>query len=152
MTQQPTASYQNGSLVTTSGKREVLCTVCGAVVSSEETEPDDSMIESAYKASCSEFSYTDVARNPDAYDGASAVFRGKVVQVMQQGNIYILRVNKDSDYNSTVYVTYLADEGAPRILEDDVVTLWGSLNGLMTYETIFGASVTIPSFVALYVE
>ncbi len=152
VTQQPTASYQNGSLVTTSGKREVLCTVCGAVISSEEIEPDDSMIESAYKASCSEFSYTDVARNPDAYDGASAVFRGKVVQVMQQGNIYILRVNKDSDYNSTVYVTYLADEGAPRILEDDVVTLWGSLNGLMTYETIFGASVTIPSFVALYVE
>ena len=39
----------------------------------------------------------------------------------------------------------------PSNSRDDYITLWGTLNGLETYTTIFGASVTIPSFVALYI-
>ena len=39
-----------------------------------------------------------------------------------------------------------------KILEDDVITLWGTLDGTETYETIFGASVTIPRFEALYIQ
>lgn len=37
-----------------------------------------------------------------------------------------------------------------RFLEDDIVTFYGTYDGLYTYETILGASVTIPSVTARY--
>jgi hypothetical protein len=39
-----------------------------------------------------------------------------------------------------------------RILEDDIVTIWGTSAGLYTYETVMGSELTIPSLVANYVE
>lgn len=150
--QQPIVSFADGTSYVTPGKREQKCTVCGQVVSTEEYQPADAEIESIFKDSCSEFSYDDVARNPDNYNGNQAVFSGRVVQVMQQGNTYVLRVNKDNDYDCTMYVTYYASVGVPRILEDDYLTIWGTLEGLATYQSIFGASITIPKFDAAYVQ
>lgn len=150
--QEPSVSFDTGKRVDIPGKQEQYCTVCGAVVGSQEIQPTEEQAKEAFKASCSEFSYDQAARDPDSLNGSHSTFSGRVVQVMQQDNLYILRVNKDNDYDCTVYVVYLAKEGAPRILEDDNITLWGTLSGLETYTTIFGASVTIPSFTALYVE
>jgi hypothetical protein len=39
-----------------------------------------------------------------------------------------------------------------RILEDDIIAMYGKLAGLETYETIFGSSVTIPRFYAQYID
>lgn len=149
--QEPSVSYETGVRVDTPGRQEQHCTVCGALISSVEIQPTDEQAAEAFKAACSDFSYDQAARDPDGLNGSLSTFSGRVIQVMQEGNLYVLRVNKDNDYSCTVYVIYMASEGAPRILEDDYITLWGTLNGLETYTTIFGASVTIPSFVALYV-
>lgn len=150
--QEPSVSYETGQRVDVPGKREQTCTVCGAVIASEEIQPTEEQATEAFKAACATFSYDQAARDPDSLNGNLSTFSGRVVQVMQQDNIYVLRVNKDNDYDCTIYVIYMAEEGAPRILEDDNITLWGTLNGLETYTTIFGASVTIPSFVAIYIE
>lgn len=149
--QEPSVSFETGTRVNTPGRQEQHCTVCGALINSIETQPTEEQATEAFKAACSEFSYDQAARDPDSLNGSLSTFSGRVVQVMQDGNLYVLRVNKDNDYSCTVYVVYMASDGAPRILEDDYITLWGTLNGLETYTTIFGASVTIPSFVALYV-
>lgn len=39
-----------------------------------------------------------------------------------------------------------------RILEDDIITIYGELTGEKTYTTVMGASMTIPSFSASYVD
>lgn len=150
-TQEASVSFASGQRVATKGKREQKCTACGAVLKTEEFEPTEQQNMDAFKTSCPSFSYNDVARNPDQFNGSYATFTGKVIQVMENSGIYTLRVNKDSDYSSTILVTYFATEGSPRILEDDVITFWGTLSGVTTYESIFGQSITIPSFTAAYI-
>lgn len=108
-----------------------------------------------YKASCQSYSYKTIARDPDQYKGQKAVFTGKVVQVMESGGSISLRVNVTKAryfYEDTVYVSYSPKDGEGRILEDDIITMWGTLDGIKTYETVMGASVSIPQLNAKYIQ
>lgn len=143
----------NGSPVP--GKRVRKCTVCGKEVKSEEINLSDDEIESLYKKSCSSPSFDEVARNPDDYEGDRVKFTGEVIQVMQDGDTYTLRVNVTPvsyGYTDTIMVAYTAPEGASRILEDDVLTFYGLMGGMYTYESIFGASITVPLLIAQYAD
>ena len=101
-----------------------------------------------------------VSRNPDKFEGQTVQFTGYVLQVMENQftsyeddsgthmsfNNYALRVTTKGKYDDVVYVMlpYDAVEGGGRLLEGDKVTIYGTYDGLETYETIFGASVTLP--------
>lgn len=111
----------------------------------------------AYKDSCENISYEDIARNPDNYVGKNIHFYGQVIQVMEDGNDVTLRVaTKKSDYgywnDDVVLVAYTREEGESRILEDDMVNLYGVCAGTTSYETVRGDTLTIPSMVAKYVD
>ena len=141
------------------GLRTCSCTVCGNVLESEEFERSPEEIEAEYKASCKTFTYKEIARNPGGYEGELAVFTGEVVQVQQEQLLglmfYVLRVNVTKSgryYDDTVYVSYTTTTDAPRILEDDIIVMYGELTGEKTYTTVMGASVTIPSFSAEYID
>ncbi len=108
-----------------------------------------------YKNACKTYSYKEVARNPENYKGKFAYFKGKVVQVMESNYMTTLRVNvtvgKYGYYEDTIYVEYYNIHSG-RILEDDIVNIYGMLDGLETYTTIMGGSVTIPRISAMYIE
>ena len=82
---------QDGKAV--SGLRSYSCTVCGKELGSESIELSAEEIESYFKEGCSALTYEQVARDPDAYKGEKATFTGEVIQVMQEGDTYTLRVN-----------------------------------------------------------
>lgn len=88
--------------------------------------------------------YAEYARNPDYHIGEMIRFNGTVVQVIEgiEYNHYRVAVNGNS--NNIFYVTYTPSEGSERILEDDLVTVFGVFDGLYTYETVMGSEVTIP--------
>lgn len=138
------------------GTKQQKCTECGAVLAEEEFTLTPEEIKAAYIADCDTFSYREISRNPGQYKGEKAKFQGRVIQVMQEEYlgflIYVLRVNVDGGYSNTIYVTYYASKDDPRILEDDWVTMYGELAGEKTYETVMGASVTIPQFDAEYID
>lgn len=139
------------------GERTQECTVCGAVIKTEEYELSAAEKESIFKSGCQTFSYEQVARDPDSYFLQHCVFTGKVVQVMEDDGDFALRVNvtKTSySYTDTIYVYYMksANEGKTRILEDDIITIYGYNFGLMSYESVLGAEITIPSVVAEYID
>ncbi len=144
------------------GERTKTCTVCGSIVEKEEYEMSAEEVKADYIASCKTYSYNEIARNPDAYKGKRAKFTGEVIQVQQESFyglvIYVLRVDVTKTgsyyvhYEDTVYVTYYATADEPRILEDDIITMYGELEGEKTYTTVLGSSVTIPEFSAEYIE
>ena len=103
-----------------------------------------------YKADCKSRSYDDLARYPSKYIDKKIKFSGKVLQVMSGA----LRVAKDDDYDHVIYVitTYADELPDGNILEDDHITVYGEGGGEETYETVLGASVTIPKIYAAYVE
>lgn len=110
-----------------------------------------------FKKSCVEVAYEDLARNPENYKGQNLKFKGEVIQCDQEyGTSYYARVNVTLDeydfYTDTIYVTFEIPEGADKILEDDIVELYGICQGAETYTSIFGEQITLPSLEALYVE
>lgn len=113
-------------------------------------------IVSDYKNKCTSYSYDTIARNPDLYKGEKAVFTGEVVQTIESSIDVAYRVNITETtygYKDTIYVSYSgADKSDGRILDGDIITIWGTINGLKTYDTILGSSITIPSVYAKYVK
>ena len=112
--------------------------------------------EATYKASCQSIAYDDLARNPDNYKGKNVKFTGKVVQVIEDnsGSTYRINVTKGkySSWDDTVLVAYSPSSSSNRILEDDIVTFYGLSGGLYTYKSTMGASITIPSVYAKYID
>jgi DNA-directed RNA polymerase subunit RPC12/RpoP len=99
--------------------------------------------------------YTSLMRNPDTYKGSIVYFRGKILQVQQKSNNnYILRIATKEDsylgyYDNVIYVDYYSSN---RVLEDDVVDIWGKFVGLKTYQAVLGNDITIPEVNALHYE
>lgn len=108
--------------------------------------------ESDFKASCSLIDYKDAARNPSKYKGANVKFTGKVIQV--QGDVMRVNVTQGSYgiWSDTIYVNYLPRSSANRILEDDIITLYGTMEELKTYTTVMNSSMTIPQMTAKYID
>lgn len=109
-----------------------------------------------YIASCKTYKYKDIARNPDKYNGKRAKFKGEVVQVIEGYLSTTLRVDvtkgKYGIYTDTMYVVYTPKSSTEsRILEDDIITIYGELAGIESYETVMGAKVSIPRINAEYI-
>ena len=65
---------------------------------------------------------------------------------------YTLRVNVAKGeygfWDDAVYVTYTGE----RLLEDDIIALYGKVKGRKTYAAVLGNQITIPKVEALLVE
>ena len=103
-----------------------------------------------YAADCVSVSGSDVARNPDQYNGQKVVISGRVVQVSD--GVLGTVVYRVSVGNDTWYVTYELPDGADRILEDDNITCYGICTGTKTYKTVLGSRLTVPSMEMEYVS
>ena len=107
-------------------------------------------------SNCQRYSYKEIFRNSENYIGKYAVFTGEVIQVMDYNEFYDVRINVTKNeygyYEDTIYAIIPKNYFQGRILEDDIVTIHGRLSELMTYKSIFGADITIPSMYVRYTE
>lgn len=93
----------------------------------------------------SDYTYTQIARSPDSYKDTRVKFRGKVLQEGDAGDsVRYICLAVDSDYNSVLFVTYTSDQTSVKILEDDIITVYGTVIGDYSYETVMGAEVALP--------
>ncbi len=97
--------------------------------------------------------YNELARNTEDYVGDIIYYRGQVIQVQEvRDRRVVLRVNVTEGsygiWKDTVWVNY---EG-PRVLEDDIVHIWGKVKGRRTYIAVLGNQVTIPEIDAVVLE
>ena len=88
---------------------------------------------------------------------------GEVIQVQESswGNTVNLRINvtketyeyiSDVTWTDTIFATVEIPDGADRILEDDVINFWGTCDGMYTYESVLGSSVSLPKIDIKYYE
>lgn len=141
---------------TKKGTHVMYCKVCNTQVKSEKFSLTDEELKELYKKNCKSISYDALSRTPDEYEGEYVRFSGVVLQVCSEASssryYSTYRVATSGSYNNVVLL-YVDNYGSKnRILEDDKITFYGTSEGLYTYETVLGASVTIPSVVAKYVE
>lgn len=114
--------------------------------------PKPTLSPKEMRAQFEAYDYKTVARDPDNYLTEYIKVEGTVVQVMEGDVITMLRVAQDDDYDQIWYVEYIRPEEAPRVLEKDMVTVYGLCSGLITYETALGSSISIPGLTTVLVD
>lgn len=93
--------------------------------------------------------YDQLARRPDDYEGEKVKFTGKVIQVLEGDAINNIRFAVNSNYDTLLLCKYNKNIVESRVLEDDVITIYGTSGGLFTYESVAGTSITLP---LVYIE
>lgn len=112
--------------------------------------------EKDFKEECEVYTYEQLARNPDKIKGKKVKLTGQVIQVMQGVSSVELRINITKEdygyYDDTIYALYIPKVGEDKILEEDVITVWGIAQGDYSYTSILGSSITLPFVNIHYVE
>lgn len=89
--------------------------------------------------------YDNLARDPDKYKGNKVVFQGKVIQVMEGDDYTQYRLAVNSDYDTVALIEITADKLSSRVLEDDIITIYGESMGTITYDSTLGGKITVPA-------
>lgn len=114
-----------------------------------------------YISDCTEISYNDLARSPDKYIGEKLKITVEIQQVLSNGfssNAY--RCYEDYDIHSgdsyldkEWYVEYSLNDDESRILENDIITFYGTYDGTSKLErALTGVTDYVPTLQAKYCE
>lgn len=131
----------------------------GGAASHKPSEEAANMSEKDFKAACQEVEYKDLMRNIENKVGDKVLFTGKVKQVVYESESgdspsqYRVGVTYDEDigwYDDDIMLYFTRGESS-RLLEDDIITIYGEVTGSETYTTVLGASVTVPAITGVYV-
>lgn len=114
---------------------------------------------SDYKSKCSAIDFETLARNPNAHKGKFYVVTGQVIQVQNISGGVLVRMNITKNENEyytfwedTIIATIPIGKNDDRILEDDIITIWGKCAGEYTYIAVLGNEVSLPKIDAKYYE
>lgn len=108
-----------------------------------------------FKASCKTISFDQLDKNPDSYAGQNVKFTGEIVQISEYGDSTEMRVSvTQTEYgfwsaDDVIFVTYEKKTG---LVKDNIITIYGTVEGSYTYTSIIGAQITVPKIVARHIE
>ncbi len=135
----------------------ILLIVVGVSISSmqdqqqEELQTPTMSLNEVKLAALYGLEYDTLLRHNEDYVGDIVFYRGEVVQVIHRfDETYLLVVAPESEEWSLdrLAVHY----SGPRILEDDIVDIYGTVTGLHESTTVLGAQNISPEIDALYLE
>ncbi len=116
------------------------------------------MDEEDYKSLCKEITYDELARNGNNLIGEKVRIKGQIIQVSYDEGIgkseYRVATKEDEFglwFDDVVYLFYDHSDNA-KLLEDDIITIYGEISGDYTYESVGGGNITIPSIAGVYVD
>lgn len=137
------------------GTRVKKCKVCDEVVEREEYELSEEERLKWLKNNCESGLYEKISRDPAQYMDAYVKFSGEVIQVCSEAKsaseYSTYRVATKNGYDDVILIAVL-NYGKSRILEGDKITVYGQFADLYTYESVMGASITIPLVYVLEYE
>ena len=139
------SSLKASSSTTPSSSRESSSSSSSSVPSKPKVTVDND------KANYSEVDYNSWNHDEIAVDTKVRVY-GKVLQAMEDGKAYTLRVAINDDYDKIILVSIPSEYNNRVIAEDDHITLYGLVKGRQSYETVFKATKTLPLMVAYMYE
>ena len=128
------------------------------IAEQEAEEKRKQQEELEFKASCQTYTFEQMARNPENFKGTNVKVTGEVVQALYGTSGVDLRVNITKEgtyttyYTDTIYVVYYPESGEDKILEGDVITIYGTSQGDYTYTSTLGASINLPLVYGKYIE
>lgn len=89
--------------------------------------------------------FNNLARNPDDFEGEKVKFTGKVIQVIEGTGVIQIRFAVNSNYDAILLGEYKSSIVSSRILEDDIITIYGTSMGTISYKSTIGGTITVPA-------
>lgn len=98
--------------------------------------------------------FEDYARNPENSIGEILKVVGMVTQSVpdDDGTIILRLTTRPEGFGDSVLVVYRPEEGQERILENDIITVFGLYQGLAEYTSLLGAQTQAPQFIGYEVK
>ncbi|MCO5389418.1 hypothetical protein [Enterococcus faecium] len=89
--------------------------------------------------------YDTLTRTPDEHIGNKVTLSGEIVQVIEgdDASQYLMAV--DQDYDKMVLIEVPTDQLSSRILENDLITIYGVSQGTIDYESTIWGTNTVPA-------
>ena len=97
--------------------------------------------------------YDEMARNGDSHAGEKIQITGRVIQVQDSDDGgATLRVATSADGYDDVYLVQImsSEWKGHRLLENDQITIYGTVYGLYSYKTVMGNTQTVPAIIAVF--
>lgn len=141
--------------VTTSSQKPDATTKAASSSKKPNSTPSPTIdAREAFVSACSTVPYQDVERSPELYKGKNIRIEGKVIQVSEGWfDSVTYRIATEKSGNDDIwYVTYTRQSNETRILNGDHVVVYGICDGVETYKSVLGSSVTIPALKAKYFD
>lgn len=93
--------------------------------------------------------YDELFRNIDKYKGQYFHYKGEVIQVLGDPGNWNLRVNitgkGEAPYTYWEDSVYVFSYSPDRVIEKDIIEFTALVNGTITYKSVLGGDITIPS-------
>ncbi|MFS0962877.1 hypothetical protein [Enterococcus durans] len=89
--------------------------------------------------------YDTLTRTPDKHIGNKVTLSGEIVQVIEGDDASQYRMAVDQDYDKMVLIEVPTDQLSSRILENDLITIYGVSQGTIDYESTIGGTNTVPA-------
>lgn len=120
-----------------------------AAEAAAKAESERKAAEAERKGYNTGITFDQLSRTPDSYKGKKVMFTGEVVQVLEEkGEVNIRLATKESSWggymDDIVFTYFKSSLMKSRILEGDVITVYGVSKGLHSYQTIWGQTLTLP--------
>lgn len=97
--------------------------------------------------------YDQLARTPNQFKKKKIMFTGEVAQVIDQKGVTELRLAVDGDYDNILLVDILDKSlKGSRVLENDLVTVYGFSDGIANYTSTTNEPISIPSMIAVSLD
>lgn len=102
------------------------------------------------KANAQTIEYAQLKKNPDRYSDEYVKYTGEIVQILEGDGMTNIRlsVTKESygySFNDIVFVEYV---GYTDFVDNDIVTIYGTVYGEYTYESQAGYNISLPGIIA----
>ncbi|WP_061840126.1 hypothetical protein [Tetragenococcus halophilus] len=88
--------------------------------------------------------YDDLARNPDDNKFENVTLSGTIIQVLEGSSSSQYRLAVDDNYDNIVLIDIPEKLLDSRVLEDDILTIYGESEGTVDYESTMGGNITVP--------
>lgn len=89
--------------------------------------------------------YDDLARNPDDNKFENVTLSGTIIQVLEGASSSQYRLAVDDNYDNIVLIDIPEKLLDSRVLEDDILTIYGESEGTVDYESTMGGDITVPA-------
>lgn len=104
-----------------------------------------------YKASAKSIPYGQLSKDADRYSGDKVTYTGQVFQIQESGGYgYMLLSVTDEGYGFWTDEVWVNFDRSTNFVEDDIVTIWGTVVGNKSYETQIGGERFVPEIDAKY--